>query len=68
MMTRTRLVVLLKSKTVWGSIIAALAWLIQQPTINAATAVQAFGMVLSAAGVRDAITQAFGATDAPPAT
>lgn len=60
-MTVTRLVVLLKSKTVWGAVFAAAAHLAAQPHIGIADVVQACGMVLSAAGVRDAIAQALGA-------
>lgn len=63
-MTRNRFVVLCKSKAVWGVILASTGWLLQQPVISRATVLQALGMVLSAAGFRDAITQAFGATDA----
>lgn len=53
-----RLVVLLRSKTVWGAILASGAWLAQQPHLGIAEIVQALGMVLSAAGFRDAITKA----------
>lgn len=50
-----RLTILLRSKTVWGAVFTAGAWLAQQPKIGVAQVVQAVGMVLSAAGVRDAI-------------
>lgn len=64
-MTAQRLVVLLKSKTLWGAVFAAGAWLAQQPKIGVADCVQALGMVLSAAGVRDAITQSLADGDTP---
>lgn len=57
-MTLARLIVLVKSKTVWGAVFASGAWLAQQPHLGIAEIVQALGMVLSAAGVRDAITKA----------
>jgi hypothetical protein len=53
-----RLRVLLTSKTLWGAVFAAGSWLATQPKIGIAEIVQALGTVLSAAGVRDAITQA----------
>ena len=46
---------LLKSKLVWGAILAAGAWLIQQPAIGIVEVVQALGGVIAAAGTRDAI-------------
>ncbi len=57
-MTAPRLLVLLKSKTCWGAIFAAAAHLAAQPKIGVADVVQSLGMVLSAAGVRDAIQKA----------
>lgn len=57
-MTRARLIVLLRSKAVWGTVFTAGAWLAQQPKLGIAEIVQALGMVLSAAGFRDAITKA----------
>lgn len=56
-MTVNRIAILLKSKTLWGSIFAAGAWLIAQPTVGLVQVAQALGTVISAAGVRDAITQ-----------
>lgn len=56
-----RLLVLLKSKTVWGAVFTAGAWLFGQPKITIADVIRAVGMVLSAAGVRDAIAQAVAA-------
>lgn len=66
-MTRARLKVLLRSKTVLGAVFSAGAWLVQQPHITVAAALQALGMVLTAAGVRDAIEQAItGPSEAAP--
>lgn len=56
-MTAPRLVVLLKSKTVWGAVLTSGAWFIQQPHHGVIEIVRALGMVLGAAGVRDAIQQ-----------
>lgn len=53
-----RLVIILKSKTLWGAVFGAAAWLVSQPKIGIAEIVQALGTVLSAAGVRDAIAKA----------
>lgn len=47
---------LLTSKTVWGAVIAAASWLIQQPTIGIPEVIQAVGMVIAAIGVRQAIS------------
>lgn len=55
---RGRLLVLVRSKTVYGAVFAAAAWLMGQPHIGVGEIVQALGTVLSAAGVRDAITKA----------
>lgn len=55
----SRLLVLLKSKTVWGAVCTAGGWLASQPKIGIPELLQAGGMVLGAAGVRDAIAQAF---------
>jgi hypothetical protein len=52
-----RLVIILKSKTFWGAVFAAGAWLIAQPHIGVAEIVQAVGTVVSAAGLRDAIAK-----------
>ena len=57
LMNRKRLVALLKSKAVWGAIFAAGAWTLEQPAIDAQVILQAGGAVLSAAGIRDAITK-----------
>jgi hypothetical protein len=61
----SRLLVLLRSKTVWGAVCAAGGWLAQQPKLGVAEYVQAVGMVLTAAGVRDAIEQAMKGGTAP---
>jgi hypothetical protein len=53
----SRLAVLLKSKTVWGAVLGAGAWLIGQPHVGVVEVMQAAGTVLSAAGVRDAIAK-----------
>lgn len=55
-----RLGKLFRSKTVWGSILAAGAWLIAQPAINAPEIVQAVGTVLAAIGVKDSFIKNFG--------
>lgn len=54
-MNRKRLLVLLKSKAVWGAVFAAGAWLVEQPVIDAASIIQAAGGILTAVGVRDSI-------------
>lgn len=46
---------LLRSKTVWGVLLTAGAWLLQQPAIGVVEVIQAIGTVVAAAGVRDAI-------------
>lgn len=46
---------LLKSKLVWGAVLAAGAWLLNQPHIGIVEVVQALGGVIAAAGTRDAI-------------
>lgn len=52
-----RLDVILKSKTVWGAVFTAAAWLLKQDHIGVIEIVQAAGALLSAIGIRDAITQ-----------
>lgn len=54
-MIQTRRHSVLRSKTVWGAILSAGAWLLTQPAIGVVEVVQAVGAVLTAAGVRDAI-------------
>lgn len=46
---------LLRSKTVWGAVLGAGAYLLQAPHIDLTTVTMALGTVLSAIGVRDAI-------------
>jgi len=46
---------LLKSKTVWASVLGSVAWALSQPHLDAPTIVQAASAVLGAIGVRDAI-------------
>lgn len=56
-MTADRLKTLVKSKTLWGAIGTALGWLASQPRVGAVEIIQAVGGIVTAAGVRDAITQ-----------
>jgi hypothetical protein len=44
---------ILKSKTVWGSIIAAGGYLINQPKIGVVEIITAAGVVLAGIGVKD---------------
>ena len=56
---------LLRSKTVWGVIIGAGTWLLNQPDgIHIANALMALSAVITSAGVRDAIAKA--GNKAPP--
>lgn len=64
-MIASRIRTLLTSKTVLGAVCTAASWLAGQPTIGVADVVQALGMVLTAAGVRDAIAQALTAKATP---
>lgn len=65
----SRLGILLKSKTMWGSLATAVAWLLAQPHVGGTEVVQAIGGVVTAIGVRDAIGQVQQAqTDATPTT
>jgi hypothetical protein len=50
-----RLVVLARSKTVWGAVFTAGAWLCAQPKIGPLEVIQAVASVITAIGVRDAI-------------
>lgn len=52
-----RLILVLKSKTFWGALAAAVAWLVAQPHIGPFEVIQAAGTVVSAAGLRDAIAK-----------
>lgn len=58
--------ILLKSKTLWGSIATAVAWLLAQPHVGGVEVVQAVGAVVTAAGVRDAIGQVQVGNAEPP--
>lgn len=60
----SRLAIILKSKTFWGSILTAGAWLASQPHVGAVEVIQALGGITTAVGVRDAIGQV--QTDTPP--
>lgn len=53
-----RIVTILKSKTVWGALAAAVSYLTAQPHVGLHQVVIAAGTVLSAVGIRDAITKA----------
>lgn len=61
-----RFAILLKSKTLWGSVATAAAWLIAQPHVGGVEIVQAVGGVITAAGVRDAIAQVQTGNAEPP--
>jgi hypothetical protein len=62
-----RLGILLKSKTLWGSVLTAGAWLLhQQGGPSAVDVIQAVGGVITAAGVRDAIGQVQTGNYSPP--
>lgn len=50
-----RLGIVLKSKTLWGSILGTGAWLLSQPHVGAVEVMQAVGGVVTAVGLRDAI-------------
>jgi hypothetical protein len=52
-----RLIIILKSKTFWGAVCAAGAWLAAQPHVGPVEIMQAAGTVISAAGIRDAIAK-----------
>lgn len=54
----TRLKTILTSKTFWGAVLTAGAWLTHQQHVGPAEVIQAVGGVLTAAGVRDSITKA----------
>jgi len=57
---KERMIALLKSKTVWGALFAAVGWLLNQPQITVPEVITALGSVLSAAGVRDSFTKYLG--------
>lgn len=52
-----RIALLVKSKTVWGAVAGAVAYLTGLDHIGVHEAIQAAGPVIAAIGVRDAITQ-----------
>lgn len=56
---KTRIKVILTSKTFWGTVLTAGAWLANQPHIGITEVVQAIGPVLTAAGFRDLFTKYF---------
>lgn len=47
----------LKSKTFWGLVISAAAWIVKQPHIDVATILQGAGGLIVGTGLRDAIAQ-----------
>lgn len=47
----------LKSKTVWGAILTAGAWILSQPHIDPVTVVQAIGSIVTVIGARSAIAK-----------
>jgi hypothetical protein len=57
LMNRHRLVTILKSKTFWGSVATAVGVVLAAPVITTDVVLQAGGIVLGGAGIRDAITQ-----------
>ena len=57
---KERMFALLKSKTVWGAVFAAVGWLLKQPQITAPEVITALGTILSACGVRDSFTKYLG--------
>lgn len=46
---------LLKSKMVWGAVVAACGWILSQPHIQITDLLQAIGGVIAVLGTRDAI-------------
>ncbi len=52
-----RILTLLKSKTVWGTIAAVAGWLASQPTLDKTTILTGAGVVLTGVGVRDSVTK-----------
>lgn len=52
-----RLGILLRSKSVWGAVAVAVSYLTGQDHIGVHEIINAAGGVISAVGVRDAITQ-----------
>lgn len=62
----SRLGILLRSKTLWGSVLTAAAWLLSLPHVGAVEVAQAVGGVITAAGVRDAVAQVQTGNAEPP--
>lgn len=56
-MNRKRLLTIFKSKTFWGGVAAAIGTVLAAPAITLDVAIQAGGIVLAAAGVRDGFTK-----------
>lgn len=59
-MTRTRIVTIFKSKTFWGGVAAAAGTVLAAPAITLDVVLQAGGIVLGAAGLRDSVTKLSG--------
>jgi hypothetical protein len=57
---KIRLLTLVKSKTVWGAIFAAIGWLAKQPQLTIPDVITAIGMILTGVGVRDSFTKYLG--------
>lgn len=57
LMNRKRLITILKSKTFWGGVFAATGTVLAAPAITLDVVIQAGGIVLAAAGVRDSFTK-----------
>lgn len=56
-----RIKALAKSKTVWGALFGAGAWIISQPHVGVIEVLQAGGTVLTAIGLRDSVTKTINA-------
>lgn len=61
-----RLAIVLKSKTFWGSILGAGAWLLNQPHVSPVDILQAVGGVVAAVGLRDAVGKVQTGNAEPP--
>ena len=61
-----RFAILLKSKTLWGSVATAAGWLLAQPHVSGIDVLQAVGGVVTAVGLRDAVGQVQVGNAEPP--
>lgn len=57
LMNRHRLITILKSKTFWGGVATATGIVLAAPAVTLDVVVQAGGIVLGAAGIRDSFTK-----------